>query len=69
MPGKILATIQVIYDKCLDSWQGHSSVSDGFRRKTTVVNTYVSLSSHERHVSFMVPCKEEADGEASEELL
>lgn len=27
------------------------------RRKTTLVTTYVSLSSHERHVSFMVPCK------------
>lgn len=27
-----------------------------------VVCTYVSLSSHDRHVSFTVPCKTEADG-------
>lgn len=38
-----------------------------FREKKTktVVHTYVSLSSHERHVSFIVPCKTEADGEIS----
>ena len=27
-----------------------------------MVNTYVSLSSHERHVSLRVSCKREADG-------
>lgn len=31
-------------------------------KKENVVCTYVSLSSHDRHVSFTVPCKTEADG-------
>lgn len=30
--------------------------------KEKVVCTYVSLSSHDKHVSFTVPCKTEADG-------
>lgn len=36
-----------------------------FKKKKKVFHTYVSLSSHDRHVSFTVPCKTETDGGVS----